>query len=73
MTTVTTKHMRSIPGYGPKPGFCMKGARAFFIRYGLNWQQFLQAGLPEEELLQTGDALAIALVEWAKQVEASVQ
>ena len=61
------EHLRSIPGYGPKPGFCAKGARAFFIRYDLDWQQFRHEGLPADNLLQTGDALAVALVEWAKQ------
>lgn len=67
MTVVTMEHLRSIPGYGPKPGFCTRGARAFFIRYGLNWQQFRHEGLPAEDFLQTGDALALALVAWAKQ------
>lgn len=64
---VTLAHLRSIPGYGPKPGFCAGGARAFFIRHGLDWGEFRRNGLPAEQLEATGDALALALVEWGRQ------
>ena len=42
---------------------CFQGARPWFRRHGLDWQRFLKEGIPEEELLATGDAMAIRLVE----------
>jgi len=66
---VTLTHLRSVPGFGPKPGFCAGGARAFFARYGLDWSTFIKDGIDEEALLGTGDALAIALVEHARRCE----
>lgn len=67
---VTLAHLRSIPGYGPKPGFCASGSRAFFKRHGLDWDAFRHQGVDAEVLTATGDALALALVEWARKVEA---
>lgn len=67
---VTLAHLRSIPGYGPKPGFCASGSRAFFKRHGLDWDAFRHKGVDAEVLTATGDALALALVEWARKVEA---
>lgn len=66
---VTLAHLRSIPGYGPRPGFCASGSRAFFKRHGLDWDSFRRTGIEADELAATGDALAIALVEWARKVE----
>jgi len=63
---VTLAHLHSVPGFGPKPGFCNGGARRFFGRYGLDWAGFLKNGIEEEQLLATGDALAKALVEHAR-------
>jgi hypothetical protein len=37
--------------------YCLPGVRPWFRRHGLNWQAFLDAGLPAEILLATGDAL----------------
>ncbi|WP_275629800.1 hypothetical protein [Pseudomonas sp. 273] len=71
MTTVTLEHLRSIPGYGKKPGFCAGKAREFFLRHGLDWYAFRHGGLPAELFLATGDALALALVKWAQQCEAA--
>lgn len=70
MTTVTLEHLRSIPGYGQKPGFCASQARKFFQQHDLDWYAFRHGGLPAELFLETGDALAIALVEWAQKCEA---
>lgn len=67
---VTLAHLRSIPGYGPKPGFCASGSRAFFKRHGLDWDAFRHHGVDAEVLTATGDALALALVEWVRKVEA---
>lgn len=71
MTTVTLTHLRTIPGYGSKPGFCTRAARPFFTRHGLDWYAFRHGGIPAEQLLATNDALAIALVEWARECEAN--
>ena len=46
-------------------GYCSRGMRAFFVKYDLNWSEFLKNGLPEETLLATGDALARKVVEIA--------
>ena len=68
---VTLEHLRSIPGYGPKPGFCAGKTREFFARHGLDWSVFRREGLDAQLFLDTGDALAIALVHWARQCEAA--
>lgn len=68
---VTRLHMRTIKGYGKKTGFCAEGGRQWFARYGLDWSDFVKNGIAAERLLATGDALAAALVEHAKQEEAS--
>lgn len=70
MTIVTLEHLRSIPGYGVKPGFCSVKAREFFQLHNLDWYAFRHGGLPAEKFLATGDALAVALVEWAQKCEA---
>lgn len=66
---ITLAHLRSIPGYGPKPGFCAGSSRDWFALHGLNWMEFIQQGMAEETLLATGDALAIALVAHAHKME----
>tara|TARA_B100000519_G_scaffold170166_1_gene155725 strand:- start:3589 stop:3759 length:171 start_codon:yes stop_codon:yes gene_type:complete len=45
---------------------CSRGARAFFERHGLDWQDFLENGVPAEKLLATGDAMAERTVEVAR-------
>lgn len=45
---------------------CVKGAREFGRRHGLDWRRFVREGLPEEDLLATGDAMAIKAVAYAK-------
>lgn len=66
---VTTQHMRTVPGFGPRPGFCLPRCRQFARDHGLDWRRFVREGLPASELLATGNALAIALVEHARSVE----
>lgn len=65
---VTLAHLRSIPGYGKKPGFCASGAREWFARHELDWCDFLSNGIAAEVLLATDCALAKALVEHAQKV-----
>lgn len=67
---VTTKHLRTIPGFTQKGGFCIAGARALGVRYGLNFHDFASAGLPASVLEATGDPMALALVKWARECEA---
>lgn len=66
---ITTKHIFSIPGYSKKDGFCRRGLKKWCARYGFKPREFLQ-GVDSERVLATGDALGIAVVEWAAQCEA---
>ncbi|MFV0533012.1 MAG: hypothetical protein ACK5MR_05085 [Cumulibacter sp.] len=45
---------------------CSSGAREFFKRQGLDWQEFLKSGIDSEALQKTGDAMAIKVVEVAR-------
>jgi hypothetical protein len=44
---------------------CSRGAREFFVKHGLDWRGFLAEGLPEEDFINTQDAMALHLVEVA--------
>ena len=46
--------------------YCLPGVRPWFRRHGLDWQAFLDAGLPAETLLATGDALVEPVIAQAK-------
>lgn len=46
---------------------CSNGARGFFKRHNLDWNKFLSEGIAEEELLATGDANALRVVEKARE------
>lgn len=50
-------------------GYCVKGGKRWFERYGLDWKMFLKDGLPEEQFADTGDALGINLVKYAHSLE----
>lgn len=45
---------------------CSRGARAFFKRHGLDWNDFIDNGIEEEVILATGDAMALDVVEAAR-------
>jgi len=62
---VTLAHARSLYGHA---GYCSRGMRAFAERHGLDWERFLREGIPEEDLLATGDAMAQAVVEHARRM-----
>lgn len=68
---VNSVHLRTIPYFRQNPGFCLPKARAWFKRQGLDWKSFLREGIDAEVLLATGDGMAIALVDWARESEAS--
>lgn len=55
----TMRHIR-------KCAMCSRGARAFFGRHGLDWSEFLRAGLPVEALEKTGDAMALQVAAAAR-------
>ena len=67
---VTIAHLRSVPGLSQRAGFCTRGARAWFERYGLDWTDFVRNGIDAQRLLDTEDGLALILVEHARTVEA---
>jgi len=71
MTTVTMEHFRTVPGFSTRPGFCARGGRRWFEQHGLDWLAFARTGIDAEVLRATGDGMAIALAEWAEQVEAA--
>lgn len=45
---------------------CSGGTRDFFKRHGMDWNKFLTEGLPEEQFIATGDAMAMQVVEAAR-------
>ena len=57
---VTITHVRAA-------GLCVNGSRAWFARHGLDFRAFLRDGLDAETLLATGDAMALRVVEYARQ------
>ncbi|MCY1509541.1 hypothetical protein D9M68_438900 [compost metagenome] len=64
---VTLDHLHSVPSWGARPGFCHRGARTLCARYGLDWSAIVRAGgISASQLLATGDALALHLVEHAR-------
>lgn len=67
---VTIEHLHTVPGRGRKPGFCNRKSREWFARHGLDWTDFVRNGIDAEILSETGCALAAALVEHARKMEA---
>lgn len=57
--TVTMAHIR-------RARMCSRGTRAFFQRHGLDWDTFLRDGVPARTLADTGDAMALQVVEVAR-------
>lgn len=57
---ITMTHVR-------KAKMCSKGARAFFKKHNLDWATFLKDGLPIEDIEGTGDAMALKVVEVARE------
>ena len=47
--------------------YCLPGVRPWFRRHGLNWQAFLDAGIPAETLRATGDALVEPVIRMAEE------
>lgn len=59
---ITHRHLRAFK-------YCNNGARKFFKQHNLNWSNFVTQGLPDTEFIDTGDDMAIKLVEFAKRCE----
>lgn len=59
MTKIFMTHVR-------KAKMCSRGARAFFVKNNLDWNDFLRNGIDEAELIKTGDAMALEVVEIAR-------
>lgn len=66
---VTTRHLFTIPGHSIRRGFCRGQSRQWFRAHGLDWREFVQRGIEADKLTATGDGLALAVVEWARQCE----
>lgn len=43
-------------------GYCVRGAREWFARHGLDFRAFLKDGIAEQELLASGDAIAAEVI-----------
>jgi len=64
---VTRQHLFTIPGFTTRNGFCRGKSRAWFLRHGLDWTDFVRNGIAASKLEATGDGLALALVKWARE------
>lgn len=49
-----------------KANMCSRGTRAFFLAKGWDFQDFLLNGLDEEFFIRTNDAMALQVVEVAR-------
>ena len=56
---VRMEHLRRL-------GYCSGGVRTFFARHGLDYGAFLQEGVSEDDLRATGDGMALAAIEEAR-------
>jgi len=64
---VRLEHLSGVRGFSRRAGFCRRGARAWFKRNGLNWDRFRREGIDAQLLSATGDPMALALVEHARE------
>lgn len=67
---VTIQHLHTVPTWTTRTGYCARQSRAFFAEHSLDWLAFVREGIPAQRLLDTGNALAIHLVEHARTTEA---
>lgn len=52
-------------------GHCVRGARAWFESYDLDFRDFLKRGIDDDAFLATGDAYAIEIVNRKREREAA--
>ena len=67
---VTIEHLYTVPTWTTRVGYCGGKSRDFFAAQGWDWLDFVRNGIPAQRLLETGNALAIHLVEHAQRMEA---
>jgi hypothetical protein len=65
---VTIQHLHTVPTWTTRQGYCHGQARVFFERHGLDWLEFVRNGIDAQRLIDTGDALALRVVEHAREV-----
>ncbi|OWJ91176.1 hypothetical protein B6S59_25475 [Pseudomonas sp. A46] len=68
---VTIEHLYTVPTWTTRVGYCGQKSREFFAAHGWDWLDFVRNGIPAQRLLDTGNALAIHLVEHARKMEAT--
>ena len=56
---VRMRHLRKIK-------MCSHGGRAFALKHGFGWSDFLKNGIQADRLIDTGDAMALKVVEAAR-------
>jgi len=56
---VTIKHVQAC-------SMCVRGARQWFERHGLDFREFLLKGLPIEKIEATGDAMGRLVADYAR-------
>lgn len=65
---VHIRHARAVLGPNGK-GYCVRGMRQFAERHGLDFDAFAREGIEAQALLNTGDAMAEAIVREAEKEE----
>jgi hypothetical protein len=68
--TVHLHHLRTVRGTHARPGYCVRGARAWFAQHQLDWPAFCRHGIDAVTLEATGDAFALAIVAHAREEQA---
>ena len=48
-------------------GYCIRGAKVWCARHGIDFAKFVREGIEADRLLATGDQLAIDLVSFSRQ------
>lgn len=61
---VRIEHLRAL-------GYCARGSREFCARHGIDWAAMLRQGVSAAELERTGDAMALAAVQRARDEQRS--
>lgn len=62
---ITARHLFTIPGFSARRGFCRDSSKAWARAHGIDWRAFVREGVDETVLASTGDAMALALIDWA--------
>ncbi len=49
-----------------KNKFCFKGARKFFAKHSLDWQDFVKNGISIQKIIAVNDAMSNKIVDYVK-------